>query len=473
MIAGRGVANALVAAADVPLVHDGDTWRLGAELDAAIAWLATELRGRVGEGGRIGIQAWNSAETLVAHLAAERAGLTRVSVDPSAPAPETAAIREAAGLDTMVVDDEHAGSGTNEFVLSSKLWEIDAPHTDVVDVDPDDTACQIVRSVTAQGLLAIPISYGNWAAHMALADRLWRSGVYGPTDQPRCYLTVQQMMYGTGLVGTFPFLEAGWPQVVLRTFDPGAVLDVATRFEVSASFMVPGMITRLVEKAPRGVPDWRVHVLYGGAPFPLQEMRAAITTFGPRFTQLYGRVEGGWPITRLDGADHARIGEGDDELATTCGRVVDGVEVDLRDVGDGRRELRVRSGCVSPAFRDPDGWCSLGDVVTVDEQGYLDLLGRVDGMINTGSFHVYPDEVVAAILTAYPAAVSAEVGAEPDPRWGQAVAATVEWEAGTVPPSDTEFRSHLAERLAKYKVPRVVRHRVGQQRANSHPTRPQ
>ncbi len=467
MIAGGRIANALAAAADTPLVHDGDTWRFGAELDAAVAWLATELRGRAGIGGRVGIQAWNSAETLVAHFAAERAGLARVPIDPSAPAPEAASIRDAAALDTIVVDTEHAGSEPNELVLSAKLWDVDAPHPDVVEVEPDDTACEIVRSVTAQGMLAIPISYGNWAAHMALAGRLWRSGVYGPTEQPRCYLTVQQMMYGTSLVGTFPFLEAGWPQVILRSFDPSAVLDAAARFEISATFMVPGMITRLVEKAPDGSPGWRVHVLYGGAPFPLSEMRAAIDTFGPQFTQLYGRFEGGWPITVLDGDDHARIGAGDDDLATSCGRVVDGVDVDLREVGDGRRELRVRSDCVSPAFRDPDGWCSLGDVATVDEQGYLRLHGRVDGMINTGSFHVYPDEVAAAILAAYPAAVAAEVTGESDPRWGQAVAATVDWAAGTIPPSDADFRSHLAGRLAKYKVPRLLRHRV-----NSHPTKP-
>ncbi|ODU05708.1 MAG: hypothetical protein ABS81_06855 [Pseudonocardia sp. SCN 72-86] len=468
MIAGMRIANALAAAPDTPLVHDGDTWRYGAELDAAVAWLSTELLGRAGLGGRVGVQAWNSAETLVAHLAAERAGLTRVPIDPAAPAPEAAAIREAAALDAIVVDAEHAGSGADEFVLSTKLWEVDAPHTDLVDVEADDTACQIVRSVTTQGLFAIPISYGNWAAHMALAGRLWSSGVYGPVEGPQCYLTVQQMLYGTSMVGTFPFLEAGRPQVILRSFDPSAVLDAAVRFGVTATFMVPGMITRLVEKAPDGLPDWQVHVLYGGAPFPLEEMRSAIRAFGPRFTQLYGRFEGGWPITVLDGEDHARIGAGDDALATSCGRVVDGVDVDLREVGDGRDELRVRSGCVSPSFRDPDGWCSLGDVATIDDHGYLRLHGRVDGMINTGSFHVYPDEVAAAILAAYPAAVAADVRGEPDPRRGQAVAATVDWAAGTVPPSDSEFRSQLAERLAKYKVPRIIRHRVNSQTTTPH-----
>jgi len=468
VIAGERIAAALAAAPQTPLVHDGTTWRVGAELDAAIAVLAVQLRERAGAGRRVGIHAWNSAETLVAHLAAERAGVIRVPIDPAAPAAEAASIRDAAELDAIVVDDEHAGSGPNELVLSEKIWEADPIPADPVEVDPDDIASQIVRGVTAQGLFAIPISYGNWAAHMALANQLWRSDTYGRTSEPRCYLTVQQIMYGTSLIGTLPFLEAGWPQVVLRTFEPSAVFDAVARFDITATFMVPGMITRLVENATTRPASWRMHVLYGGAPFPLPEMRAAISTFGPNFTQLYGRFEGGWPITVLDGPDHARIGAGDDALATSCGRVVDGIEVDMREVGVDRRELRVRSACVSPAFRDPDGWCSLGDLASIDEHGYLRLHGRVDGMINTGSFHVYPDEVAAAILATFPAAVAADVTGEPDPRWGQTVAATVEWQAGTVAPSDAEFRAQLATRLAKYKVPRVLRHRVG-----AHPTRPQ
>ena len=46
---------------------------------------------------------------------------------------------------------------------------------------------------------------------------------------------------------------------------------------------------------------------------------------------------------------------------------------------------------------DPDGWCALGDIVRRDEDGYLYLSGRLDGMINTGSYHVYPREVEDAI----------------------------------------------------------------------------
>lgn len=459
MIAGEGMRTALRAAASTDLVHDRGTWRTGAELDAAIGALAARLVDRVGLGGSVGIWTWNGAEAIVAHLAAERAGLNRVPVDPASPAPEAQAIYAAAGVGLVLVDDEHALDTVATEQLGPGVW---AGGTDVapVEVDADATASTVVRGMTDHGLFAIPMSFGNWEAHMRLALQLLGSGVYGRQDDRPCFLTVQQFMYGSGLVGTFPFLRAGLPQVVLRTFDAEAVAAAVTTFDATATFMVPGMVTRLAGAVGTPREGWRLHILYGGAPVPVADLRAAMAVLGTNLTQLYGRFEGGWPITVLDAGDHRRIADGDDDLATSCGRVVEGVEVDLRDAAGGQ-ELRVRSGCVSPAFRDPDGWCALGDLVTVDADGYYRLHGRVDGMINTGSFHVYPDEVVAAIRSTFPAVTEAEVVAVPDPRWGQAVCANLRWAPGSQPPPDGEFRNLLATRLAKYKVPTLIRNSTG------------
>ncbi len=63
-------------------------------------------------------------------------------------------------------------------------------------------------------------------------------------------------------------------------------------------------------------------------------------------------------------------------------------------------------------YADPDGWCALGDVVGQDDAGYLYLGGRLDGMINTGSYHVYPREVEEAIA-AVPGVREARVRGRP------------------------------------------------------------
>ena len=64
-------------------------------------------------------------------------------------------------------------------------------------------------------------------------------------------------------------------------------------------------------------------------------------------------------------------------------------------------ELRVRNGMVVADWAGPEGWCGLGDLARLDDDGYPYLGPRLDGMINTGSYHVYPQEVQDAI-TALP-----------------------------------------------------------------------
>ena len=115
-------------------------------------------------------------------------------------------------------------------------------------------------------------------------------------------------------------------------------------------------------------------------------------------------------------------------------------------------------------WADPDGWCGLGDLARLDEDGYLYLGGRLDGMINTGSYHVYPREVEEA-LAALPQVRAALVRGEADPAWGQAVtayvvsvgAADAEADPQADPQAEAEaIRAALRNRLAAYKIPKRV-----------------
>jgi acyl-CoA synthetase (AMP-forming)/AMP-acid ligase II len=252
----------------------------------------------------------------------------------------------------------------------------------------------------------------------------------------------------------------GLPQMVLRRFDADLVADTIARHRVTATFMVPGMLNRLAEAyTARESPEKTLRFLYGGAPFPAPELQACLKVFGPRMIQLYGRFEGGWPITVLGEQEHQRIADDDLRLASSCGRPVTDVELELKPLPSGEGDqLRVRGDCVAPSFRDPDGWCDLGDLAVRDEDGYVFLHGRADGMINTGAFHVYPSEVETAIAAEFPQLHSVVVGARPDPEWGQAVVAELTWPPEVPIPERDEFRGRLSRRLAKYKVPTVLNH---------------
>ena len=152
-------------------------------------------------------------------------------------------------------------------------------------------------------------------------------------------------------------------------------------------------------------------------------MIPAIRRLGPVLVQLYGRFEGGWPLTVLGTDAHAAIADGDETLARSCGSPIPGIELEVRDIdGSPRGELRVRGPSVVTDYADPDGWCALGDLVTTDADGRFYLHGRLDGMINTASYHVYPAEVETAIAT-LAGVQDVLVRGEPDPVRGEAVTA--------------------------------------------------
>jgi acyl-CoA synthetase (AMP-forming)/AMP-acid ligase II len=179
---------------------------------------------------------------------------------------------------------------------------------------------------------------------------------------------------------------------------------------------------------------------------------------GQILVQVYGRIEGGWPVAVLGQEEHRRIQGGDEKLAHSFGKPISEVEVRLRPVpGDGSQvgELCVRSAMAVKEYSDPDGWCALGDVVERDEGGYLRFLRRLDGMINTGSYHVYPREVEDAIR-ATPGVRDVAVVGEPDPRWGQRVVAYVVADPAARESIEPLLSAALPGRLARYKHPKQI-----------------
>lgn len=462
--AGEASRRALLEAGDRPVLLDvGGRVARGRELVDRVDRIAGALAERGLARRRVGLWYWNSLAAFEASLAIEWVGGTRVPVDPEATPGEARAVFAAAEVDAVLVDGAHAEPlGPSDLMHDDEAPLEGSAAWPGLEVEADRTLLLYPRMVARGELYGIPISYGNWEATMAVNQLLYRSGRYGPGfGDDECFMTVQQLMHGTGLLGSFPFLRMGLPQVVVRRFDAQAALEAMGRHRVTATFFVPGMVTRLVEAMKeadgRRVPSLR-RVLYGGAPFAVGEMRDALRTLGPVLVQVYGRLEGGWPIAVLGIEEHRAALAGDDELGTSCGRPIREVEVRLRQVEglpQGQGELCVRNAMVVAEFADAGGWCSLGDIARFDDRGYLHLEGRLDGMINTGAYHVYPAEVEEAILSV-PGVGAARVLGRPDPVWGQAVTAYV------VPAEGEQdeallgrIREALAARLAKYKVPKA------------------
>ncbi len=112
----------------------------------------------------------------------------------------------------------------------------------------------------------------------------------------------------------------------------------------------------------------------------------------------------------------------------------------------------------------PDGWLRTGDVATMDEDGYLRIVDRVDDVINVSGFNVYPNEV-ESVLAEHPAVLEAGCIGVPDEHSGQAVKAVVVTREG-MSVSAEELREFCRQRLTRYKVPRYVEFRSSLPKTN-------
>jgi acyl-CoA synthetase (AMP-forming)/AMP-acid ligase II len=153
------------------------------------------------------------------------------------------------------------------------------------------------------------------------------------------------------------------------------------------------------------------------------------------------------------------------------GRPVPGFETEVRDPDDGRvvgpgevGELWFRGPFLMEGYDgrerhdsfDGEGWYCTGDLVTVDDDGFVYFRGRAGDMIKTGGANVSPREVEAAILDV--AGLTAHVVGIDDAGRGQLVAALVRAPAAGPDAVDVEqLQTVLRDRLSAYKVPKRVR----------------
>ncbi|HVB48443.1 MAG TPA: long-chain fatty acid--CoA ligase, partial [Burkholderiales bacterium] len=101
-----------------------------------------------------------------------------------------------------------------------------------------------------------------------------------------------------------------------------------------------------------------------------------------------------------------------------------------------------------------DGLWTLGDVGYVDQDGYLFICDRAADMVISGGVNIYPAEI-EAVLVAMPGVHDCAVFGIPDAEFGEALAAAIEPAPGAALEAQA-VRAYLAERIARYKVPRVV-----------------
>jgi long-chain acyl-CoA synthetase len=100
---------------------------------------------------------------------------------------------------------------------------------------------------------------------------------------------------------------------------------------------------------------------------------------------------------------------------------------------------------------------TVGDIGYLDEDGYLFLCDRKSDMIISGGVNIYPAEIEGELVM-HPAVADVAVFGVPDDQWGEAIKAVIQPAPGVVASDEltAQIRAFAAERLAKYKLPKVV-----------------
>jgi acyl-CoA synthetase (AMP-forming)/AMP-acid ligase II len=465
-------------------VVDGVRERTYAQLNDRTRRLAGAILGLTGQSpSRVALLLTNRLEFVEADVALIWAAKTKVAINPWLTDDERRYILDDSGADLLITEKTFLDSALQLLDQVESLRQLV-----VVDGGADK------RWLDYEDLLASSprgqVEFGNETTPSVI---IYTSGTTGRpkgavwTSRGRLAATRNMMIdeicarSHDGMIHVGPlshgsgskiplFLLRGGRHVLLPRFDTQGVVDAVANQGGTATFMVPTMITRILDDlgpaAKTALAGLR-HISYGAAPMPLETIERGLAILGPVFVQVYGSSEAPHPVTVLGREDHLSQ---DPEVLSSAGRAVLGVDLSFRDPDTGSEvdrgdagELWIRGNNVMSGYwRNPqasdaalvDGWYRTGDVAQQSEDGLVSIVDRLRDLIITGGMNVYPAEV-ERVLRLHPAVEDVCVVGLSDRDLGEAVTAFVVTGAGHRVTTN-QLVEHSKEHLASYKKPRNV-----------------
>lgn len=280
------------------------------------------------------------------------------------------------------------------------------------------------------------------------------------------YLNVFPLFHTGGLfVYSLPQIIFGGTTILIRQFEPTRVLELLERERVTVFAAVPTMYQMLTQ-----APNWKSADLSslrfctsGGAPLPVPLVEQYTREKGVRFKQGFGMTEFGPGIFALAPEDAIRkAGSIGRPNFYVDARLVDAQNNFLAPDQEGELVLKGPSYC-SGYFNDPQasaaalderGYFHTGDIARCDSEGFFYIVDRKKDMFISGGENVYPAEIEKALYQ-HPAVHMCAVIGLPDPQWGEAGQACVVLKPEAAV-TESELLVFLADRLAKFKVPRRI-----------------
>jgi malonyl-CoA/methylmalonyl-CoA synthetase len=423
-------------------------------------------------GDRVAMQMEKSPAYIFIYLACVRAGAVFLPLNTAYTPHEVAYFLSDARPKVLVCDPERAealkgaaqDAGARLVVhghgQDGELWERAAaspPDFANARREQDDLAAILYTSGTTGRSKGAMLTHDNLASNALTLVDYWR---FTPGD---VLIHALPVYHTHGLfVATNTILCCGGSMIFLPKFSAPQILEAMARATVLMG--VPTFFTRLLDEpglTRAACAPMRLFIS-GSAPLIAETHRAFSERTGFAILERYGMTETN--MSTSNPYDGARV-------AGTVGFALPGISLRVADPETGAPLPKGEIGMIevkgpnvfkgywqmpertASEFR-PDGFFITGDLGTIDDEGYVRIVGRGKDLIISGGLNIYPKEVETEI-DSLPGVVESAVIGLPDADFGEAVAAVVVREKGSRV-DEAAIREALQDRLAKFKWPKRI-----------------
>jgi fatty-acyl-CoA synthase len=473
--------------------HQGVRWSW-AELKARVdAFAAGLLDLGLEPGDRIGVWAPNGWEWTVTQFATAKAGLVLVNINPAYRLSEAEYALNKVGCRALVTAVRHK---TSEYLEMVRSLRPRLPKLEQVITTGEDRHDGTLAFADVLGRTADRARLDEVAARLQFDEPINIQFTSGTTGFPKgATLSHHNILNNGFFVGAAIGLQAGEKVCIpvplyhcfgmvmgnlacvshaatmvypAEAFEPKAVLDAVEQERCAALYGVPTMFI-----AALGHPEFdrfdltslRTGIM-AGSPCPIEVMKQVIARMHmPEVTIAYGMTETS-PVSFQSGTDDTL-----ERRVSTVGRIQPHLEVKIVDA-DGRitrrgepGELCTRGYSVMLGYWDDAektaeaidaaGWMHTGDLATIDDDGFCNIVGRIKDMVIRGGENIYPREI-EEFLYRHPQVQDVQVVGVPDPKYGEELCAWIVPKPGAALDAEA-VRDFCRGQIAHYKIPRHIR----------------
>ena len=443
----------------------------------------------VEKGDRVGIWAPNCAQWTLLQYATAKVGAILVNINPAYRTHELEFVLNQAGIGLLVAARSFK---TSQYAEMIETVRPNCPQLErVVITDTEQWAALFVhdgdvgrvrerqRELSADDAINIQYTSGTTgfpkgatlSHHNILNNGYFVGRLCGYTEVDRVCIPVPFYHCFGMVMGNLACSSSGATMVIPAPgFDPTLTLEACAEERCTSLYGVPTMF--IAELALPNAEQYDLSPLrtgiMAGSPCPVEVMKQVVERFGmTEVTICYGMTETS-PVSTQTRADDSL-----DRRVSTVGRTLPHLESKIVDPETGLTvprgtpgELCTRGYSVMLGYWDqPEKtaevidrarWMHTGDLGVMDDEGYVNITGRIKDMVIRGGENVYPREIEEFLYT-HPDILDAQVIGVPDERYGEELMAWVRLREGAAELTAEAVREFATGKLAHYKIPRYVR----------------